>query len=323
MSLTVTVNAADFFGYARIQTATWENVIQGNGDGVLSPPFLQASEAAGSRFCSRAAFEFDTSIYTRPTSAILFVKNQSAASGTNNQMQILTWTPTGAFNAASGFQDIYTAMADEDNYGGSMSIDDVSATDLWRSPDLVAAGLYEVSSTYHLGLFNDHWDNFANPVDPVASLNAILLEPTTTVPFLSLTLDPELAIDETLKNDEGVSDIVGARVYPIVRSQGAALPAVTYQRISTPRIRGLDGRAGLQSPRFQINCWAETYTVAVKLAHFVGKALDDLSGTIGGLLIRAVDLDDEDDLEDISPGNRKDRIFGRRLDFIVWAREDT
>ena len=51
----------------------------------------------------------------------------------------------------------------------------------------------------------------------------------------------------------------GTRIYPLVRPQGTALPAITYQRISRTRFDPLQGMERVQNARLQIDVWGVDY----------------------------------------------------------------
>lgn len=79
----------------------------------------------------------------------------------------------------------------------------------------------------------------------------------------------------------------GARIYPLVRPQGTALPAITYQRVSHVRYDPLVGRERLANVRLQLDCWAAQYGDLKDLAHDVSEVLNDYvvtgADTPGGL----------------------------------------
>ena len=117
--------------------------------------------------------------------------------------------------------------------------------------------------------------------------------------------------------------IVSKRVYPGFLPQGASLPAITYAKVSGPRIEHMGGKTGLEYPRVQINCWASTYSAAKALADKVRIAMDAYSGTWGSDTIRACILQDEADFIDESPELEARRIFGIRQDYEIWHVEST
>lgn len=103
-----------------------------------------------------------------------------------------------------------------------------------------------------------------------------------------------------LKNNANVSGVVSSRIYPMQLPQGWTLPALTYQRISTPRATILSGPSGRARPRFQIDCWADNYETIKDLATKVRGCLDGFKGDIntesnvGGIILES----ERDILED-------------------------
>lgn len=74
--------------------------------------------------------------------------------------------------------------------------------------------------------------------------------------------------------------LVGSRVYPMLLPQNPTLPAITYQRVSGPKVQSLKGINALSHPRIQFDCWAATYTAVKGLAEKLISALNDYSGVI-------------------------------------------
>ena len=98
-----------------------------------------------------------------------------------------------------------------------------------------------------------------------------------------------------LTNDPGVNALVGSRVFPLHLSQGAALPAISYQRISGPREYDLAGPTGRSRPRMQIDCWANSYSTVKNLASKVILSLNGLNGDMGGVNVDGIELEGERD----------------------------
>jgi hypothetical protein len=72
----------------------------------------------------------------------------------------------------------------------------------------------------------------------------------------------------------GVTVLVGTRITPMVRPQDLTLPAITMQRISMVPSNSLQGNAGLDIARVQVDCWGATYTDARSLATAARAAMD-------------------------------------------------
>ena len=119
----------------------------------------------------------------------------------------------------------------------------------------------------------------------------------------------EEALPLFLKADAGVKAQVAARVYPLKMPQKVPLPALTYQKVSGPRLQTQQGPS-LANPRIQFSCWGAGYGDAKKTADAVRKALryftggDDFTST-RGLQENEVDVFDDDT-----------GFFGVHIDFV-------
>ena len=111
--------------------------------------------------------------------------------------------------------------------------------------------------------------------------------------------------------------LVGTKVYPLVLPQDVALPAVTYQRISDPPEHAMGTDAAIYHPRYQINCWANTYTGVQALAAQVKAALRDYTssamGGTGGETVHRVFYEGAYGDYDSNAGE-----YRETLDFIIW-----
>lgn len=131
----------------------------------------------------------------------------------------------------------------------------------------------------------------------------------------------EEAVRRILVDDAGVGAIAENRIYPQILKRKTPLPAITWQRISGVRLRGLDGTDALAQPRIQINCWAESYSDASDLEDAVRAALVDYTGTVLSVVIADIELESDGDLFEPAVSSKETRRFGRRMDFIVWHEE--
>ncbi len=113
--------------------------------------------------------------------------------------------------------------------------------------------------------------------------------------------------------------IVGDRVTPLARTQGAALPAIVVQRIGNGPEYADDGEVGIESARVQIDCWAETYGAAKDLSGAVRDALSALADVIqGSTTFLYIVLEEERDLREPG-GNAPEYLFRVSMDFLVWS----
>lgn len=128
---------------------------------------------------------------------------------------------------------------------------------------------------------------------------------------------------DLLEASTGVTALVGsgaaARIYPMLVPQGSDnYPAITYQVVSENRDPELTQQNGLYQARLQINCWATTYAGARTLKEAVRNAIDGSSSTFpnGVFIENSIDTVEE------SEGSRPGRLYAKRLDALVWVKED-
>jgi len=131
----------------------------------------------------------------------------------------------------------------------------------------------------------------------------------------------EKAIRSILIDDGDVGALVADRIFPVVRREGSALPAIVYQQISGVRDHVFAGASGFVAARFQINCWADTYEGATTLSAAVRVALDAYHGTKESVVIQCIHLEDEGDMDVLSADNEALNFYGKRLDIMVWFNE--
>lgn len=111
-----------------------------------------------------------------------------------------------------------------------------------------------------------------------------------------------------------IRSLVDDRITPGRRAQGDHLPSITFNNISAPRRRTLQGRTAMVQGRMQIDCWGATEDSADTLAKAVKAELEGARFTHGEVLVRGVFLIDEAD--DEGSGD-PETPFRTRLDFRV------
>ena len=130
------------------------------------------------------------------------------------------------------------------------------------------------------------------------------------------------AISSLLANNSAITDLVGTKIYPMVREQEDGLPAITYQVISGIRSHDISGPNGLVEGRIQINCFAATVLASLQLAAVVRAALNGLRGGAAGVAIECMLLEDQGDLPSVEPGNEEMNVFAQMMDFYVLYKEN-
>ncbi len=134
----------------------------------------------------------------------------------------------------------------------------------------------------------------------------------------------EEALVSILLQDIAVSQLVGDRIDPQQSAQSTTHPRMTYQRISTPRIRHLRGRSKLAYPRIQVNCFALSYAEAKSLALAVLNALDTpdkYHQTFAGWFINGMLVEEEIDHYAPSQHGSDVGVHWVSLDVIIWHEE--
>lgn len=80
---------------------------------------------------------------------------------------------------------------------------------------------------------------------------------------------------QLLKADTTVTALVAGRIYPLRLAQGAALPAIAYQKISDPSAGSLRACALPRVARVQISLFARTYAELDALDEAVQAVLNE------------------------------------------------
>jgi hypothetical protein len=86
-----------------------------------------------------------------------------------------------------------------------------------------------------------------------------------------------------------------ARLFPLVIPQTATLPAIAYQKISSPKEQAHTGSSHLCRSRLQITCEADNYAAVKALATAVKDCWNSFRGTVSGLRIDGCAIDNEVD----------------------------
>lgn len=127
----------------------------------------------------------------------------------------------------------------------------------------------------------------------------------------------ETGLRAKLLADTAVAALVSSRVHWQNPPEDNACPSVTLVRVSNPCFEILDGPAGLQTPRIQVECRAATFLGARALRDAVVAAIDGYRGPLdGGPEIQGTIKEDDRDIFEEIP-----RIFRTDIDFTFWIEE--
>lgn len=124
------------------------------------------------------------------------------------------------------------------------------------------------------------------------------------------------ALYAILIGDSNVTSIVGARVFPggdPVRGKSS----VTYHEISSVREHTQSGPDTLLQPTFQVNSYGTSDLHTETLADYVADALNGFIGTVDGVSISYMALDDQGDLDEYQPNNKEQSRHGVRQDYRI------
>ena len=116
----------------------------------------------------------------------------------------------------------------------------------------------------------------------------------------------------------GTAALIAARYYAAGEvSQKPILPYVTSQRITSERQHAMGSDTGLAGVTMQINLVASSQTELQDLALQIRGAFQDYSGTVDGIVIQRMFLENEIDFGFDQAGGS----HARALDFKVWFHE--
>jgi hypothetical protein len=93
------------------------------------------------------------------------------------------------------------------------------------------------------------------------------------------------AIKARLGDDSAIAALVADRIYPLLTPELGALPAISYFHVDEPHEHALEGRAGLASPRIQIDAWSNDADEAWAVSQAIFNSLDSFKGLIGDVTI--------------------------------------
>ena len=127
---------------------------------------------------------------------------------------------------------------------------------------------------------------------------------------MASAVDFEIVLLRTLREDAGLSALVGNKVFALVIPQGTKLPCITFQRIGGMPANTLSGHSGLEEIDLQIDVWARDYDEAKAIAKAVRAAMSPSGPQFCAHLI-----EDQDLYEDGT------NYFRVSMEFKVWFLE--
>lgn len=126
----------------------------------------------------------------------------------------------------------------------------------------------------------------------------------------------EEAIYAKLNGDVNISALVSTRIYPLKMPDKTPMPAITYFRVSGPRVEHFQGSSTLAHPLYQIDAWGKTLREVINLSSKIRNALQGYAGTIASVRIQGILFENDTDLYE-----EDTETYHRAMDFRIWYDE--
>lgn len=123
-----------------------------------------------------------------------------------------------------------------------------------------------------------------------------------------------------LKNNAGVSALVGTRIYAQKLPQNKTMPALTYQLITPMSLISHQGMSGTAHPRYQITGWDTTELGVITLMKAVRICMSCYKGTVG-VAPNTVVIQASLPVGGYETYEPETGLFMRALDFEIWHEE--
>ena len=132
-------------------------------------------------------------------------------------------------------------------------------------------------------------------------------------------MEIEEAFTTYLLAQSGLTALIARRFFPDETPQAVSLsdgPIVTYIKISDVKDHTLAGQDELEQPIFQFSVFAATRAAARAVANQLKTALKDYSGTLSGIVIQKIELQNEMSSLERSPDGTI-KIYTEDLEFQI------
>ncbi|EBA11791.1 tail completion protein gp17 [Roseobacter sp. CCS2] len=130
----------------------------------------------------------------------------------------------------------------------------------------------------------------------------------------------EEAFTDLLQADAGLAALCDDRIHWGIQPDGIQqFPYLNLTLVSDPVAYYLDGEAGVQRVRVQLDAWAESYLGAVAVQRAASMLLSGYIGTVGVIAFKGMLVETGRDLDGLSPGDAQ-QLYGRSVDVLVhWG----
>jgi hypothetical protein len=126
-----------------------------------------------------------------------------------------------------------------------------------------------------------------------------------------------ISIFNRLSASANLTNIIEDRIYPITVPQNSKLPAVVYQQVTGQRVHAMIRDPGLAYPRYQLTTLSTDYDQNYNIAKYTRQALQDYSGSTGGVTIQRAFFDNEYEFESF---DEESKLITYHIvqDYIIW-----
>lgn len=132
----------------------------------------------------------------------------------------------------------------------------------------------------------------------------------------------EQTVKTLLQTNATIDELVDWRIYNGFKSQNITSSCLVITLVSAQRSHSYTQSSGLVIGSLEITCFGETYQAAKTLANEVRKATDGYSGTIDGVEIGYLMLENERALPIVpAEGRATPIVYGVTLDISFMYRE--
>lgn len=116
-----------------------------------------------------------------------------------------------------------------------------------------------------------------------------------------------------LQGSSAITDLVVDRIFPVIRPEREAVPAITYTAPPPDQVSHLGGRAStLRNFRLQVDLWARAHSQVVALDAAVRARMDTAATTFRAVLIAGSGLEDYES---------ETKLYRRMIEFSCWFNE--
>lgn len=131
----------------------------------------------------------------------------------------------------------------------------------------------------------------------------------------------ESALAQYWHQASSLHDLVGVRIYPVTAAQNAALPYLTWQRLSRQFTYHMTGRSNLENATVQVDIFATNSVQAEQIAAALLSVTDALyQGDMSELDVRRMAVLNDIDVPETPDDGGQLGVFHRAIDLDIWYR---